>query len=229
VALGLRFLSGVALGGVHMPGLKLLADRVAGRAQARGSAIYSASYSLGAAGSFLLAGVVDGAFGWRATFTASGIVPLLAIVAIALLPTAPQPAPARAIIFDFQSVLRDRALMAYVLPLLVLVQITSIADAGALASGAVAVSDPTRRGTALAAFAFIGYTAAFVGPVAVGLALDQFGGAGSAAGWAAAFATMAFGLDHSHVRDEKRPPLSATSNGVLADGRTPYSTRGISI
>jgi len=285
VALGLRFLSGVALGGVHMPGLKLLADRVAGRAQARGSAIYSASYSLGAAGSFLLAGVVDGALGWRATFTASGIAPLLAIVAIALLPTAPQPAPARAIIFDFQPVLRDRALMAYVLafagniwevsavrawfvaylawtlslpghylhlpglavisglaslvgfpvsiavaeaalrygkqviivtcltsvlvclalaattggsvllvlPLLVLVQITSIADAGALASGAVAVSDPTRRGTALAAFAFIGYTAAFIGPVAVGVALDQFGGAGSAAGWAAAFATMALG------------------------------------
>ncbi len=285
VALGLRFLSGVALGGVHMPGLKLLADRVAGRAQARGSAIYSASYSLGAAGSFLLAGVVDATLGWRATFTASGIAPLLAIVAIALLPTASQPAPARAIIFDFRPVLRDRALMAYVLafagniwevsavrawfvaylawtlglpgnhlnlpalavisglaslvgfpvsigiaeaalrygkqvivvtclisvlvclalaataggsilvvlPLLVLVQITSIADAGALASGAVAVSDPTRRGTALAAFAFIGYTAAFIGPVVAGLALDQFGGAGSAAGWAAAFATMALG------------------------------------
>lgn len=285
VALGLRFLSGVALGGVHMPGLKLLADRIAGRAQARGSAMYSASYSLGAAGSFLLAGVVDAAFGWRATFTASGIAPLLAIVAITLLPPASQPPPARAIIFDFQPVLRDRALMAYVLafagniwevsavrawfvaylawtlslpgndlhlpalavisglaslvgfpvsigiaeaalrhgkqvivatclasvvvclalaataggsilvilPLLVLVQITSIADAGALASGAVAVSDPARRGTALAAFAFIGYTAAFVGPVAVGVALDQFGGAGSAAGWAAAFAVMALG------------------------------------
>lgn len=285
VALGLRFLSGVALGGVHMPGLKLLADRVGGRAQARGSAIYSASYSLGAAGSFLLAGVVDATLGWRATFTASGIVPLLAVVAITLLPTALQRAPARAIIFDFRPVLRDRALMAYVLafagniwevsavrawfvaylawtlslpgnylhlpglavisglaslvgfpvsvgiaeaafrygkqviivtclisvlvclalaataggsilvvlPLLVLVQITSIADAGALASGAVAVSDPMRRGTALAAFAFIGYTAAFIGPVVAGLALDQFGGAGSSAGWAAAFATMALG------------------------------------
>jgi MFS-type transporter involved in bile tolerance (Atg22 family) len=80
-----------------------------------------------------------------------------------------------------------------VLPLLVLVQITSIADAGALSSGAVAVADPERRGAALAAYAFIGYTAAFVGPVAVGSAVDWFGGAASAAGWAAAFVTMALG------------------------------------
>ncbi len=46
-----------------------------------------------------------------------------------------------------------------------------------------------RRGTVLAAFAFIGYTTAFIGLVVAGLALDQFGGAGSAA----AFATMALG------------------------------------
>src|SRR5437764_14984247 len=80
-----------------------------------------------------------------------------------------------------------------VLPLLMLVQITSIADAGALSSGAVAAADPARRGTALAAYAFIGYTAAFAGPVAVGIALDLFGGAGRAMGWTAAFATIALG------------------------------------
>ena len=80
-----------------------------------------------------------------------------------------------------------------VLPLLVLVQITSIADAGALSSGAVASADPARRGAALAAYAFTGYTAAFVGPVAVGIALDEFGGAGSPTGWTAAFVTMALG------------------------------------
>ena len=80
-----------------------------------------------------------------------------------------------------------------VLPLLMLAQITSIADAGALSSGAVTAADPARRGTALAAYAFTGYTAAFLGPVAVGFALDRFGGAGSAMGWAAAFVTMALG------------------------------------
>src|ERR1051325_1403094 len=63
VALVLRFLSGAALAGVHMPGLKLLADRVAGRTGARGSAIYTSAYALGSAGSFFLAGVGDRAFG----------------------------------------------------------------------------------------------------------------------------------------------------------------------
>ena len=284
-ALVLRFLNGVALAGVHMPGLKLLVDRVMGRARARGTAIYTSSYALGSAGSFLVAGIVDTTFGWRDTFIVSGIVPLLAVAAITLLPAVAEPLPAGAFVLDFRPVLRDRALMAYVLafagntwevfsvrvwfvaylawtlslphnylplpglavisglaslagfpvsiavaelvlrygrrvivatcltsvlvclglaataggptivvlPLLVLAQITSIADAGALSSGAVAAADPARRGAALAAYAFTGYTSAFVGPVAVGIALDQFGGAGSPTGWTAAFATMALG------------------------------------
>jgi MFS family permease len=284
-ALLLRFLNGVALAGVHMPGLKLLVDRLAGRARARGTAIYTSSYALGSAGSFLLAGIVDTTFGWRGTFVISGIGPLLAIAAITLLPAISDPLPGGAFVLDFRPVLRDRALMAYVLafagntwevfavrvwfvaylawtlslphnylplpglavisglaslagfpvsiavaelalrygrrvvvatciisvlvclglaataggstlvvlPLLVLAQITSIADAGALSSGAVAAADPARRGTALAAYAFTGYTAAFVGPVAVGISLDGFGGAGSPTGWTAAFVTMALG------------------------------------
>ena len=53
MALLLRFLNGVALAGVHMPGLKLLVDRVAGRARARGTAIYTSSYAVGTAASFL--------------------------------------------------------------------------------------------------------------------------------------------------------------------------------
>jgi MFS family permease len=85
-ALLLRFLNGVALAGVHMPGLKLLVDRVTGRARARGNAIYTSSYAVGTAASFLVAGFVDTIFGWRVSFTASGIGPLLAIAALTLLP-----------------------------------------------------------------------------------------------------------------------------------------------
>src|SRR4051794_16566183 len=112
----LRFLSGVALAGVQMPGLKLLADRSSGRARARarGSAIYTASYALGAAGSFLLAGVVEGISGWRLTFVVSAAGPLLAVAAIPLLP-APTALAGAGIRFDFRPILRDRALMAYVL------------------------------------------------------------------------------------------------------------------
>ena len=93
-----------------------------------------------------------------------------------------------------------------VLPLLVLVQITSIADAGALSSGAVAAADPARRGTALAAYAFTGYTAAFVGPVAVGIALDQFGGAG-APRLDCGVCRHGFGLDRGRMGDAGCPPL----------------------
>jgi len=285
VGLLLRFLSGVALAGVQMPGLKLLADRSSGRARARGSAIYTASYALGAAGSFLLAGVVESISGWRLTFVVSAIGPLLAVAAIPLLPAPSQALPAIAISHDFRPILRDRALMAYVLafagntwevfavrvwfvayltwilslpgndlslpapavisgiasligfpvniiiaeltlrygrrvivatclfsvlvcvalaataggpipvvlPLLVLVQITSIADVGALTSGAVEAAGAARRGAALAVYAFSGYVTAFFGPVVAGIALDQFGGARSPEGWTAAFAAIALG------------------------------------
>ncbi|HJU20132.1 MAG TPA: MFS transporter, partial [Stellaceae bacterium] len=111
----LRFLNGVALAGVHMPGLKLLAERTSGRARARSTAIYASSYALGAAGSFLIAGAADAAYGWRATFMISGIAPLLAVAAVALLPAASETAPAVPVAFDFRPVLRNRALIAYVL------------------------------------------------------------------------------------------------------------------
>ncbi|MBO0739478.1 MAG: MFS transporter [Alphaproteobacteria bacterium] len=280
----LRFLGGVALGGVHMPGLKLLAERTAGQARARGSGIYSACYTLGAAGSLFLAGAVEAGFNWRGAFMISGVVPLLAIGTVLLLPP-PEASPAGQPTLDLRALFRNRALIAYVLafagniwevsavrawfvaylawsfalphnslsvprpadisglaslggfaasilvaelalrwgpraivmaciasvivllalaataggpsivilPLLVLAQIASLSDAAALASGATVASDPTRRGAALALFAFIGYLAAFIGPVSVGIALDLFGGLGRPAGWSAAFLTMALG------------------------------------
>ncbi|MGH7092736.1 MAG: MFS transporter, partial [Stellaceae bacterium] len=114
-ALVLRFLGGMALAGVNMPGLKLLAERTAGRTQARGSAIYASCYTLGAAGSFFIAGAVDAAFGWRGAFAISGLVPLLAIPAVALLPAPTEAAPPTKFSFDLRPLLRNRALMAYVL------------------------------------------------------------------------------------------------------------------
>jgi MFS family permease len=92
-----------------------------------------------------------------------------------------------------------------ILPLLVLAQAASLADASALAAGAVAAADPARRGAALALFAFVGYTAAFIGPVAVGFALDMFGGAAHAIGWSAAFVTMALGSTGAGLAMEMVP------------------------
>ena len=80
-----------------------------------------------------------------------------------------------------------------VLPLLVFVQITSFADVGALAGGAVAAADPAQRGAALALYALFGFTTGFLGPVAVGIVLDWFGGAVSASGWRAGYVVIAIG------------------------------------
>jgi MFS family permease len=80
-----------------------------------------------------------------------------------------------------------------VLPLLVLVQITSFADVGALAGGAVAAADPAQRGAALALYALAGFTTGFLGPVAVGTVLDWFGGAANVSGWRAGHVVIAIG------------------------------------
>lgn len=286
MALVLRFLGGIGLAGVHMPGLNLLMDRIDRSLQGRAAGIYTSSYAAGSAGSFLIAGLVDAAFGWRATFIAAGIGPLLSICALCLLPAHPtrrtfdkRPPP-------FRALLHNRALITYVaayagntwevfavrvwfvaylawvlrlpgnhislpplgvvsgvaslagvpasmvmaelaarrgrrpviigvcmvsvatcmalsataggsvwivLPLLVLVQITSFADVGALAGGAVAAADPAQRGAALALYALVGFTTGFLAPVAVGNVLDWFGGTASASGWAAGYLVIALG------------------------------------
>jgi predicted MFS family arabinose efflux permease len=223
---------------------------------------------------------VDAAFGWRATFVAAGIGPLLSICALALLPSAPLRRAAYRRRLGIRALLRNRPLLAYVaafagntwevfavrvwfvayltwalslpgndlplpplglvsglaslagvpaslamaevatrygrrrviigiclvsvvvclalaataggpitivLTLLVLVQITSFADVGALAGGAITTADPAQRGAALALYALSGFTTGFLGPVAVGTVLDWFGGAASAVSWTAGF------------------------------------------
>jgi MFS family permease len=285
-ALAIRFLGGVALAGVHMPGLVLLTERLDGAQQQRGASIYTSSYALGSAASFLVSGIVEALFGWRAVFLAGGIGPLLAMAAVVGLRRAPPRQPSRGATLEFTSVLRNRPFMAYVLgfagntwevfgirvwfvaclawtlrlpgnaldlpnlaliagaaslagvpasiavaelaarwgrarvimatcalsvvvcvalaataggviavvlTLLVLLQITSFADVGALGAGAVTLSDPARRGAALAIYALAGFTTGFLGPAAVGISLDWFGGAESRQGWTAAFLTMAIG------------------------------------
>lgn len=288
LALALRFLGGIALAGVHMPALTLLAERIEGAGQARAVSVYTASYALGSSGSYLLAGVVDAAIGWRYAFLTSAIAPLLAIVSVAGLSPSPPRSHQRSagLMVDLRDVLRNRTFMAYVfgfagntwevfgirvwfvaclgwtlrlpgngvdlpnlaviaglaslagvpasvlvaeiasrwsrprviiatclvsvavcvalavtaggaiafvLTLLILLQITSFADVGALGVGAVASAEAARRGTAMAVYALAGFTTGFVGPVAIGFALDLFGGAASASGWTAAFLVMAAG------------------------------------
>jgi MFS family permease len=286
VALILRFLGGIGLAGTHMPGLNLLMDRIERPKQGRAAAIYTSAYAAGNAGSFLLAGLVDAAFGWRSTFLAAGIGPLLAISALTLLAPRFSHRNAGSCAPGWRALLRNRALMAYVagfagntwevfavrvwfvaylawtlslpgnsmtlpalglvsglaslagvpasigmaeiaarygrrstiiatcfisvstclalaataggsiaivLPLLVLVQITSFADVGALGAGAVSAADPAQRGAALALYALAGFATGSLGPIAVGTVLDLSGGATNATAWMIGFLTISLG------------------------------------
>lgn len=285
-ALALRFVSGAAMAGIHMPGLKMLADRTLGPAQLRSAGIYTSSYALGNAGSSLIAGIAESLFDWQAPFVVGGIVTLLALPALALVRpvrghAAREDTPAPRVVLR-----RNRALVAYivgfagntwevfairvwfvaclawtlrlpgndivlpnlgvvsglaalagvpvsiavaelavryrgstvivvtalvsvlvclalaataggnvfvVLALLVLLQVTSFADVGALGAGAVAATHPAERGRAFGIYATVGFASGFAGPAVVGLVLERLGGTESPDAWAGAFLVMGLG------------------------------------
>jgi hypothetical protein len=75
--------------------------------------------------------------------------------------------------------------------LLVLVQVTSFADVGALTGGTVAAAEPARRGAALSLYALVDYTTGFIGPGRGRHGARLVRRSRSVAGWGAAFAIMA--------------------------------------
>src|SRR5512134_1401610 len=77
-ALLFRALGGAALAATYLPGLRVLMDRYRGARPSRALSFYTSSFSLGTALSFLLAGEMAAAFGWRAAFAATAGAALLA-------------------------------------------------------------------------------------------------------------------------------------------------------
>ena len=116
-ALAWRALSGIGLAGTYMPGLKALVDRVSGPRQPRWISYYTASFSLGTSGSFLVTGIMAEAFGWQAAFLLAAATALVAValVAVGLVPAQPTAPVQKTNPFDFAPVFRNRAAMAYVL------------------------------------------------------------------------------------------------------------------
>jgi len=78
-----------------------------------------------------------------------------------------------------------------VLGLLLLHGFAIPADSGSLTAGMVGAAEADYRGATMALHSTIGFGASFVGPLAMGLALDGFGGPSSAAGWQAAYFLLA--------------------------------------
>ena len=285
-ALAFRFLAGISLAGIYMPGLKVVSDNTEGALQSRFISFYTASFSIGASLSYLLAGEIHNLAGWRWAFKASAISTLAALVMIVvLIPSGKvRTGQNQALLADFKIVLRSRSAMAYVwsyaahmwelfslrswivaflafsiqlqppdaviwsptriafiinliglpasvggnelcrrferpkvittvmivsalvatllgfsasLPYAVVALvaivhgITVVGDSASLTAGVVAAAPPGFRGTTLAVHSTLGFAAAFLGPLTIGMVLDFFGGGQS--GWAMAFVTMAAG------------------------------------
>ncbi len=91
-AMAWRFVTGIAVAGSYMPGLKALTDRLSeGPAGGRPQAFYSATFSLASATSLLAAGLLTQSLGWRTAFAVTGLTALLAAGLMLALP-ARQPA-----------------------------------------------------------------------------------------------------------------------------------------
>ncbi|MFQ6016859.1 MAG: nitrate/nitrite transporter [Kiloniellaceae bacterium] len=285
-ALVFRGLAGVGLAGTYMPGLKALTDHLPERLRARAVAFYTATFSIGVASSFLLAGEIAAALDWRWAF---GLVALGPVIALAILmylvpPSAPDHlSKPESALLDFRPVVRNRRAFAYVLAysahnwelfalrswivtflvfsqalqpdgasgvawsatalaaamtilglpasvlgneaaqrfgrrrvviaimslsalfalgvgftaplpfvlvvgLTFLYNVTVTGDSASITAGALAAAAPGQRGATMAVHSFVGFTGAFMGPLAFGVVLDLAGGGGSQLAWGLAFA-----------------------------------------
>lgn len=113
----LRFAAGVGFAGVHIIGMKLLADRLSGNAQARASAVYTTAFAIGSGCSFLIAGLLANTFGWQAAFVAAGLGTLLSVPMLLLIgpPLAENEIRSTRLIPDFPAALRDPEIRRYII------------------------------------------------------------------------------------------------------------------
>ena len=112
-----RFLAGISLAGIYMPGLKLLGDHTEGRLQSRYVSFYTASFSIGLSLSYLLAGEISVMLNWRWAFGFSAMCAtgalLLAAYGLPLGATRPA-VGSTGDWFDFRPVLAAGSALAYI-------------------------------------------------------------------------------------------------------------------
>jgi MFS family permease len=65
-----------------------------------------------------------------------------------------------------------------------------LGDSAALTSGAIASAPPNQRGSTMAVYSFVGFTAAFLAPLVFGVVLDVGGGNQSTVAWGLAFTSI---------------------------------------
>ncbi len=117
LALVLRFAAGIGFAGLHIIGMKMLADRLTGAAQLRASAFYTAAFAVGSGCSFLVAGLLSKLFGWEAVFVSAGIGSLLSLPALLLIgpPLPGNEIRSNRMFPDFLSAFREAEIIRYVI------------------------------------------------------------------------------------------------------------------
>lgn len=116
-ALVLRFIAGISLAGVYMPGLKVVSDHTEGPLQSRFVSFYTSSFCIGTSLSFLMAGEIYRLLGWRWAFALSGVSAAAAAVLIWILapPARIRPGGERfSIIVNFRVVFQTRKVLSYI-------------------------------------------------------------------------------------------------------------------
>ncbi|MBI4506718.1 MAG: MFS transporter [Chloroflexi bacterium] len=112
-----RFVQGMGLACIYMPGLRALSDAVPEPMQGRAVAFFSASFSVGNAASFFLAGELAAAFGWQIGLGLLALGPLAgaALIGAFLPPRHVRHRTAATPLFNVRPVLANRPALAYVL------------------------------------------------------------------------------------------------------------------
>lgn len=112
-----RALSGVALAGTYMPGLKALTDRVGEAIRPRAVAFYTASFGIGASLSFLISGEAAAAWSWQAAFAVAALGAPVCMALAGWAMTARRGVrhvKPDSHLLDFRPVFRNREAMAYI-------------------------------------------------------------------------------------------------------------------
>lgn len=125
-AMVFRALAGAGLGATYMPGLRVLVDRYRGEKPSRAISLYTSSFSLGSAASYLAAGALATLFGWRFAFAGAAVAAAIAFVIVLALPAVQparatgkraeeEPAGRRNPFVAFRPVLRNRPAVGFIL------------------------------------------------------------------------------------------------------------------
>lgn len=114
----LRAVAGIGWAGCYMPGLKAIADRLAGTVQSRAVSWHAAGVGIAGAASFLVAGALDTLAGPEAAFLFGAAAAILAFcIGVAVMPGRPPRragAAALAALLYFRPVFRNRAAIAWI-------------------------------------------------------------------------------------------------------------------